>query len=53
MATKKKSSGKPDVLPPKKKAKSKTRSRSAKTGKYVTKKFAGKHPNTTVDEKID
>lgn len=27
-----------------------TRHRSAKTGKYVTKKFADRHPNTTVKE---
>ncbi len=29
----------------------KTNARSAKTGRYVTKKYATTHPNTTVTEK--
>jgi FMN-dependent NADH-azoreductase len=33
------------------KSKTTTRSRSAKTGKYVTKEYAKKHPSTTVTEK--
>jgi len=31
--------------------KKKTLHRSAKTGKFVTEKYAKKHPNTTVKEK--
>jgi len=33
-------------------AKTRQASRSAKTGHFVTKKYADKHPNTTVTEKI-
>lgn len=34
-----------------KKRKTKTAHRSAKTGKFVTKKYADRHPNTTIKEK--
>lgn len=34
-----------------KKSTKKTIHRSAKTGKFVTKKYADKHPSTTVREK--
>lgn len=34
-----------------KKTKYTERARDAKTGRYVTKEYAGKHPNTTVVEK--
>jgi len=30
----------------------KTRNRSAKNGRFVTKKYAKRHPATTVEEKI-
>ncbi len=36
----------------KKKAAPKKRYRSAKTGKFITKKKAAKHPNTSVGERI-
>jgi hypothetical protein len=36
-----------------KKATKKTVHRSSKTGKFVTEKYAKKHPNTTEKERVD